>query len=90
MQNDLRYFEYPQKPPTKKLWAFKCFTALMLLNILAFPVLFLIISVPCFVLQNFCKTIARGGDLAQFFCPRVGVFQKNSPGVCPGVGQAWN
>ena len=63
MQNDLRHFEYPQKPPTKKLWAFKCFTVLMLLNISVFPVLFLIISVPCFAFAEFFEKKLPGVGL---------------------------
>ena len=68
MENDLRYFEYPQKPPTKKLWAFKCFTVLMLLNILL--VLFFIISVPCFVFAEFFLKIAQGWGFGTIFLPQ--------------------
>ena len=28
MENDLRYFEYPKKSPTRKLWTFIRFTVL--------------------------------------------------------------
>ena len=40
MENDLRYFEYPQKPSTKKLWAVLCFSVLIFQNISAFQYCF--------------------------------------------------
>ena len=62
MENDLRYFEYPLKPPTKKLWVFlsevHCFHISKHISI---SVLFFIISVSCFVVfAGFLKIIAPG------------------------------
>ena len=42
MESDFRYFEYPNKPPTKKLWDSVCFTVLIFLNISAFHVVLIL------------------------------------------------
>ena len=82
-------------PPTKKLWAFICFTVLIFLNTLQFQYCFsqLLSHVLCFFAE-FLKIIAPWVGLwHNFSAPGVGVshflcaqgvrnspFQKNSPG----------
>ena len=99
MENDLRYFEYPyKKPPT-----FHCFNISkhISISVLFFIILSHVLCSFCWIYEN---KIARGGILARFFAPGVGVSQflctwglgihtfKNIPwGCCPGEGdQVWN
>ena len=75
MENDLRYFEYPQKPSTKKLWAFISFTVLIFLNISAFQYCFskFLSYVLCFSCWSFENNLPGSGVLARFSAPGVGV-----------------
>ena len=95
MENDLRYFEYPQKEALG-FYMFHCFNISKHIRI---SVLFFIISVSYFVgvFAVFLKIIVPGWGFSTiflpqrsgfrtFFVPRVGefAFSKKSLGLCLG------
>ena len=86
MENDWRYFEYPKKSPTKKLWTFIRFT------VLKFHTYYYLST----VFQDFCLMFCGGffaeflkinapggGVLARFLCSRGQGFALS---LCPGGG----